>query len=275
MGKFERDWVEIAEQNVAKALNNENSNIYSQEIASIIDQKLKELSIDYDEAKWSGGADYGDAGDINILKDGKVILGIELKFSKKDGEGTKANLGQNKFHEYIPEIIGYQKFDEDLGLKNQRYEKVEKYLNEKIKNKTDYENKLRQIRKKDTQFIDEIAEIAKIGQEKYAQYISENGVKYLDKINELVEDILHSKHVKKSNSTKKVLYCVIKQYETPNQNVKFVNFDEIDNKVCDIQATGKSIFFYNQNNKLILKFSVNWKNICQGGATPSFNVFMG
>jgi len=275
MGKYERDWVEIAEQNVAKALNNEEVDIYSKDIAMTINQKLQELNVSYDEAKWSGGNHYEDAGDVNIFYKNRLVLGIELKFSKSDGEGTKANLGQNKFHEYISEIIGYQKFDENLGLKDIRYKEVENYLNTTIKNKSDYEKKLREIRKTDKEFIDKIAEITKIGQEKYAKYIAENGMKYLDEINVLVEDILHSKHVKKSTSTKEVLYCVIKHYQTDKQEVKFVNFEEIDSKVCKIEAKGKTIFLLNQNNKVILRFSVNWKNICQGGATPSFNVFMG
>ena len=273
MGKYERDWVEVAEQDVANELNGINVNQYSKSIANEIKKELEKNNIMFDKAVWSGGESYDDAGDVNILYKGKIIYGVELKFSHQGGKGTKANLGQNKFHEYIDEIIGYELFDEQLGLKKERYLAVEKYKNIKLRNKKHYEDSLREIKKTDKNFIKQIATITKSGAEEYTKYIEMMGNKNLDKINDLTEDIFNSKHVKESKSTKKVLYCIVQHYESSQQEVFFEDFQKLDTKVVKITSEGKSILFKNRFDKTILRFSVNWKNICQGGATPSFNVF--
>jgi hypothetical protein len=49
----------------------------------------------------------------------------------------------------------------------------------------------------------------------------------------------------------------------------------MDRTVTHVEAKGKQIKLKNSKNKDVLTISVNWKNICQGGATPSFNVFIG
>lgn len=274
MGKYERDWVEKAEQGVSSAFNGEHANSYDKDIAQKIKSKLNEKGISFTHSKWSGGGDYSDAGDINIYNNEKVQIGVELKFSKSTGKGTKANLGQNKFHEYIDTIDGYAKYDEDLGLKAKRYKKVEERLGIEIKNKAEYEKKLREIKKEDKKFIKEIAKIAEVGAIKYASYIKNEGSKHLKEINLLVEDILNSKHVKSSTSEKEILYCVVTNYQNQNQDVSFVNFEDIDSTITKIEAEGKSIKLLNKSSNVVLRFSVNWKNICQGGATPSFNVFV-
>jgi hypothetical protein len=49
----------------------------------------------------------------------------------------------------------------------------------------------------------------------------------------------------------------------------------MDRNVTKVEATGKSIKFVNASGKDVVRFSVTWKNICQGGSTPCFNVFIG
>lgn len=221
MGKFERGWVEVAEQNVERSFNTLSNDVYSNQIANSIKDKLKINNIEFTHSKWVGNESYDEAGDLDIYNNNKIQIGIELKFSKSSGSGTKANLGQNKFHEYIPEILGYELFDEQLGLKKKRYEKVESYLKMKIQTKSQYEKLLREIKKSDEEFIKEIAEITSPGQIKYAEYVADIANKNLNDINILVEDILESKHVKESKSSKKVYYCVIQFYQQPNQSIHF------------------------------------------------------
>jgi hypothetical protein len=57
--------------------------------------------------------------------------------------------------------------------------------------------------------------------------------------------------------------------------VDFFDFTDMDRHVTKVEATGKSIKFVNASGKDVVRFSVTWKNICQGGSTPCFNVFIG
>ena len=72
-----------------------------------------------------------------------------------------------------------------------------------------------------------------------------------------------------------ISYCVVQHFETDYQTVEFYNFADMDRTIAKIEASGQSIKFYNANNKDVIRFSVHWKNICQGGATACFNVFIG
>ena len=55
----------------------------------------------------------------------------------------------------------------------------------------------------------------------------------------------------------------------------FYDFSEMDSVVTEVVNSGKSIKMLNQHGKEVLRFSVLWKNICQGGQTPCFTVFVG
>ena len=71
------------------------------------------------------------------------------------------------------------------------------------------------------------------------------------------------------------MYCVVKHYESKKQSVSFYDFSEMDSVVTEVVSSGQSIKLLNQHGKEVLRFSVTWKNICQGGQTPCFTVFVG
>ena len=66
-----------------------------------------------------------------------------------------------------------------------------------------------------------------------------------------------------------------KNWQNRFQTTEFFDFLDMDRQVTSIEAKGKQIKLKNTRGKDVLTISVNWKNICQGGATPSFNVFIG
>ena len=55
----------------------------------------------------------------------------------------------------------------------------------------------------------------------------------------------------------------------------FYDFLDMDRTVTQVEAKRKHIKLQNVKGRDVLTNSDNWKNICQGGATPSFNVFIG
>jgi hypothetical protein len=111
------------------------------------------------------------------------------------------------------------------------------------------------------------------GQVAYAQYAAEQLTQHLANVNILVNSILGSND--KFVVRQDMLYCVIKYFESDKQTVEFYDFLDMDRTISNITSEGKSIKFQNSKNRDVLRFSVHWKNICQGGATPCFNVFIG
>lgn len=271
MGKHNRGWVEIEEKNVANGLNGKVVDKYIAEIVTSIKEKI---GTEYKHATWVGGAGYDDPGDVHVQINDDSIAKIELKFSSMKGAGTNKNLGQATFKKKIDKnIMGYQEYDISLGLRDQRYNLIENRIGKKIKSFSDYCTHLRSFRDKGDPIIDQIVKITTPGQESYAQYASNQLSNHLDKVNILVHNILGTSIL--DSSQQDVLYCVIKNFRSSQQTVEFFDFTDLDKKITKVESVGKSIKFLNKSEKDVLRFSVNWKNICQGGATPSFNVFIG
>lgn len=270
MGKHERDWVETAEQAVAAGLNGEPQNDSISAVVQAIQQKI---GTGYLNAVWVGGDTYKDPGDVHVLWPDRKDR-IELKFSHASGSGTAKNISQRTLTKKISsEILSYQEWDNNQGLKAKRYSLVEQRIGRSLATASDYCRQLRKFRDAQDPIIDAIADITGPGQETYAAYAAQQLNLYLDKVNGLVHDILGTSDL--DDHQQDVLYCVIRNFESTKQTVDFFDFTDLDKFITRVESSGKSIKFYNKNSKDVLRFSVTWKNICQGGSTPCFNVFVG
>lgn len=281
MGNYQRDWVEQSEIAVAEAINDINiSKIHIQKIAESIIKKIGEIhSSLIMEAIWTGGGSYHNPGDIEIILADNTNIPIELKFSFEDSSGTKANTSTTALKKFISsDIKPYPLYDKELGLLQKRFELVEERIGRRLKNKADYGRCLRSIKndEEDLGLLREIAEITSPGQEEYASYAAAEMNKNLKNVNQWVQRILSG-----NNTTQRVvvnknfLYCVIKKYQKKNQTVEFYDFTDMDSNITQVISRGKSIKLQNSSSKDVLRASVNWKNICQGGQNPSLNVFIG
>ena len=280
MGVYERDWVEDAEKESAAAINGVDVNSYTKKVGIAIYNYIEDnFNVKITKADWIGSESYEEPGDIAVSTECGLQIPVEEKFSKKNGSGTKANPSTNILKKYLKNnILNYPDFDKELGLKDKRYRLVENRIGRDLKNASDYENVLHQIRdiEKDTNFINEIVEITHPGKVKYANYVTEKLNDELDATQNLVDNILGGNHTTKENvEHEDVVYCVIKNFERPKQTVEFYDFSEMDSNVASVVSSGQSIKIQNKYGKDILRFSVNWKNICQGGGTPCFCVFVG
>ena len=282
MGKHERDWVETAEKAVAQGLNDAPTDVYIGSIVKRIREHLTHLRPEdvLVKGEWSGGANYDDPGDVLAHFASGEIVNIELKFSHGSGSGTNKNPGQGFFNKRISDtILPYRTFEE--SYRQQRL----KYLSEKVgfdfKNYSAYCRELRRVRNladagsnEHVKIIEDIAGITNPGQEAYAAYAAEKLKGFLPRVNAVALELLglddSQKEIKQG-----VIYCVIKNFESTKQTVHFYDYSEMDREITDVVATGQSIKFLNKTGRDVFRFSVNWKNICQGGATPSFNVWVG
>lgn len=271
MGQYQRDWVEVAEKAVASGLNNEPQNDYITSVVNAIKVKIPQS---YSLAQWAGGNDYANAGDVHVHYANNDVVKIELKFSHGQGQGTAKNVSDRFFTKNIdPTVQGYKLFDQSLGLKAQRWQLVEQVSGVTIKNHSHYARLLRHYRLVQPTLLEQIANITEPGQTQYAQYAADQLNQHLVKVNEIIPQLLNTDLVDQTRQD--VLYCVIKQFETSQQTVDFYDFTDMDKNIVKVSATGKTIRFQNQNGKDVVRFSVTWKNICQGGSTPCFNVFVG
>lgn len=271
MGKYEREWAEEAEKAVTDELNGISVDEYYKNIASEIRTQINE-PIDY--AVWVGGNDYSNPGDIHITLNSGVLVKVELKFSKENGNGTLKNRGSKFLNQDISNTIQtYPEFEE--SYKKERYDLIETHIGRPLKNQSDYCRELRRLRKStiivDNQILEKIADITSPGQIAYASYAAGEMKKHLVNVNQVVDKMLGPKVDVKQD----LLYCVIKKFKTTAQEVHFYDFRDMDRNVTDVISTGKSIQLVNTNKKKVITMSVTWKNICQGGATPCFNIFLG
>jgi len=278
MGVYCRDWAEEAEKNAALGILGTSGNPYDQQIADAIKVHVTKQypNTTIVDAKWVGAESYDDKGDIKVyLSDGTVP--VELKVSKKVGSGTKANPSQALFNKKVSnDILGYAAYDKKLGLLDKRYQLVEGLIGRSIKNGVDWAKVLREFRKTNLVVLEQVASITKPGQLAYAEYASNKLNDNLEQLNILVEDILSGNNTTSEfSSDSDLIYCVVKHYETKKQSVEFYDFTEMDSVVTKVVSAGKSIKLLNQYGKVVLRFAVTWKNICQGGKTPCFNVFVG
>jgi len=276
MGKFERDWAEEAEKNTAAGIRGEAVDTADQKIADAVRAHVEaEFKQSVKTATWVGAEAYDDAGDVHVFLSNDTKIPVELKTSKKSGSGTKANPSSNILKKYIEGAVNYPDFDNDLGLRKQRYDLVEDVVGRKLEKKAHYEKVLRELRKTQPDVLVEVAAIAAPGQRAYAEYVSELMNSNLSATQELVDDILKGNNTQQQSATNNLVYCVVKKYQTKKQTVEFYDFTQMDSTVAKVVSSGKQIKIQNKAGHDILRFSVAWKNICAGGANPCFNVFVG
>ena len=277
--KHQRDWAEEAEINVTDAINGNTASIHIKSISNnIIDYILKNYNCKIDYAKWVGNNSYDDKGDVHVFLLDKSKIPVELKFSRNKGSGTKANSTTAILKKRInSNIKTYPEFDENLGLKEQRYQLVSKKIGKSLKRTAEYNRALRSIRdNNELAFLEDIAKITSPGQEKYAIYAAKELNKNLDKVNLWVKTILDGNNTTADvDITDNLVYCVIKNFEKNNQTIEFYDFTDMDSNITYVTSVGKSIKLQNKSGKDVRRLSVTWKNICQGGATPCFNIFVG
>lgn len=301
-----RGWAEIAEQQVANGLNGDYVNANISKIVDSIKSKYPAIR----DAEWIGGGDYSNEGDVllNVLDPNTNEIRkirIELKFSKGIGIGTKKNPGAKFFQKQMGDsVMSYT--DHENQHKIARYRMVEAMSGTVLTKQKDYCNLLRKYRDdfnvlknklevaKDLKDVDEMSRLtdamdshiisqikreAGIGQSNYAKYIADisNTVENLDIINTKIVPMFLGKDDSQviNDSGEPLEYCVINNFEHPSQIVEFLDFSDMDKRISKVESSGKSILLKNRADRIVLRFSVNWKNICQGGATPSFNVFVG
>jgi len=270
MGKYERDWAESAELAVCSGLNGDTVDSYTQQVVDAIQQFEPNIR----RAQWKGRANYSQGGDIILELLSGSKRHCELKFSLESGSGTAKNLGARTFTKKVNESIqGYKEYDRACGYHARRYTLVEERIGRAIKSTSDYESILRGFRSTDPLMLDLVADITTPGQVAYAKYAADLLNQSLSQVNHLVQTILPISGTRPSNED--MLYCVTKNWMKSSQTTEFYDFRDMDTQVVNIRSSGKSILFCNQHDRTVLTFSVTWKNICQGGATPCFNVFFG
>lgn len=263
-----RSWAEPAEQAVTAAINGLTDDAHAQLVASAIRSYVPNIV----RAVWKGATDYASGGDIMLELMDAVQRVCECKFSRGSGSGTAKNLGAKTFSKRIDaSIMGYQEFE--LAYKAQRYALVEQYTGRQPRTASEYCAILRAWRTTDPSRLAEIALITAPGQEAYAGYAAEQLNLHLAKVNLFVNGILGNIDTRQLRQD--VVYCVTKNWQGKFQSTEFYDFLDMDRTVTQAVAKGKQIKLQNVKGKDVLTISVNWKNICQGGATPSFNVFIG
>lgn len=273
MGDYQRDWVESAERDVADGINGELISEALQptvdKIIDYIDQKYKSP---IDRAVWTGGSNYQDPGDVHVFLKDQQKIKIELKFSKEKGSGTLKNPSTNILKKQIDaSILSYPEFEVDY--KTKRYQLVESRIGHQLKTASEYTAVLRSFRDNNDPIIDKIAAITAPGQEAYTKYAASMLNQFLPKVNIMVDKLLN---LDPNGAVQQgVLYCVIKHFGTTDQQIEFYEFTSMDRTVTNVIASGNSILFRNKKDRDVIRFSTTWKNICQGGATPCFNVFIG
>jgi hypothetical protein len=265
--KNSRSWAEPAEQAVTAAINGLTDDIHAQLVASAIRSYVPNIV----RAEWKGATDYAGGGDIRLeVADGSRVC--ECKFSMGSGSGTAKNLGAKTFGKRIDaSIVGYQEFESTY--RTQRYALVEQYTGRQPKTATEYCAILRSWRTTDPSRLVEIADITAPGQVAYAQYAASELSLHLEQVNQFANGILGNIDTRQLRQD--VVYCVTKHWQGKFQSTEFYDFLDMDRTVTQVVAKGKQIKLQNAKGRDVLTISVNWKNICQGGATPSFNVFIG
>ena len=279
MGKHERAWAEEAEVAVTAAINDPlTASPHIRHIADSIISHVKQRwpGDPLTQAIWTGGSDYKDPGDIRVELASGELVRIETKFSHGQGSGTRKNPKTSILKKKLdPSIITYEDFDEAHGFKKLRYDMLSERLGLPITRRPDYETNLRMLRDAGDPFIDQIVEATVPSQTAYAEYAAAEMNKYLPKLNEWAGDLLGIKDEDRPTVDQDLVYCIIRGFESPKQTVEFLDCSEVDTEIVNVVTSGKSIKCMNQFGKCVIRFSVNWKNICQGGENPAFNIFIG
>ena len=275
MGSYQRGWSDVVESEVSAYLSGDcGVTSYNAAIGDEIKTGLAGKLIK--SSDWSGKGNYSEPGDIRLTLDDDSMVFVELKCSKNVvGSGTKANLGQASFKNSIPELLSYSEFDEKY--KKLRYTHILHLTNKEniseIK-KSEYENVIRNIRDEYGKVgLSQIVKIATESQEGYAKYIADNSNSYMSGIQAFSDRLSNSQHESTNNKKHQLLYCVVNSVGKENQTISIKQFTP--KKIHSVVSKGKSIIMLDESKKVVWRISVHWKNICQGGATPCFNVFDG
>jgi hypothetical protein len=270
--KNERGWAQEAEIDVTDAINGHKKSTSIEKIAVAIRNRVNDYypNQTINSAMWIGGGTYKNAGDIRLnLTDYSVS--IEMKCSKENGRGTSRNLSTMIFPRQISsDLVSYQHYDAHSGYRRKRFELVEQITGNYPVNDAEYARNLRRFRLDQPDVIEQIEQITSPGQIEYARMATIILNDNLGAVNRMIQrDVLHI-----DPSSKEVWLCIVKNFETFIQTVNFIDFIN-DNMVTRVVSVGKTIKFQNARGRDVVRFAVHWKNICQGGITPCFNVFLG
>ncbi len=293
LSSYHRGIAEDFEKLLTNYLNNPNSRV-PQNIKFVGD-KIKDKFPNIIEAQHIGSHAYNIEGDILLITKDKAI-NLELKTSDTFGRGTLANVSQKLFQAINPEIIGYQEFHNnyvynDITFREYCWKSVGDNFGVKIKTSAEYQRYLRTLRDAHSEIVDNIVNITNEIKIEYNEYLV-NELKstkdYLYRLTYLVrllKDGIHTySEIKKSldefKSSEQYIsrskYYVLYVYNvSSNISCQIVDYNKALDTVVDIEANGQSIILKNKDGQTVLRFSTHWKNICQGGATPCFNVFHG
>ncbi len=290
---YHRGIAEEFEKDLVSYLNLRNTN--AKWNIKVVGNKIIDTFPNIIEAQHIGSSAYNIEGDILLITESKAI-NIEIKMSEHYGKGTLANISQKIFKAINTEIESYQDFHnnyvyEDTNFKNWCWTKVGDAVGKKIRTASEYQTFLRNLRDSGSYIVDEIVEQTNFIKIEYNEYlISEllNTPDYLHKLTLLVrllKDGIHTyADIKNEISELKPLdqykqrseYYVVYVYNVfGDVSCQIVDYSEALDTVHDIESNGQSIVLKNSEGKIIVRFSTHWKNICQGGATPCFNVFHG
>lgn len=277
MNANRREWAEQVEIDIVNTLNGHNTNhLYVTQAVETLKAKFNIKS-----AEWIGNGDYHTKGDIKLLTTDGVKY-IELKTSDKKTSGTTANPGQAFFGKLIEDTLSYTEWEKEDGVFQQRYNLVG---NNNPISKGEYEKTLRTWRSNDATnpIFKKIQDITNAKKGEYIDYLLPKLNKQLEKINSILYCIKNGEHtIKRINevlSSNKLpandyFILVITQYKTDNPGVTLVDTYNTKYNITAIKKGGEqSMVFVDDTGTVVFRFAVNWKNICQGGATPCFSVF--
>lgn len=291
---YHRGVSETFEKDLVNYINKKNTNA-PRNIKIIGNEILSKFPTTI-EAQHIGSGSYDIEGDILLITEDKPI-NIEIKMSDSFGKGTLANVSQKLFQTINPGIIGYQDFHngyiyEDMPFKDYCWMLVGESMGKKIRTSSEYQVLLRTLRDSDSAIVDEIVEITNGIKLEYNDYLVDELKKtpdYLYKLTFLVrllKDGIHtyseiknylSEFKKVDDYKKRSKYYVVYIYNASSSNIssEIVDYSKALDTVHSIDAVGQSLVLKNIEGQTILRFSTHWKNICQGGATPCFNIFHG
>lgn len=293
LSTYHRGIAEEFEKDLTNYLNNQNSRVAPS--VKLVGDEIKENFPNIIEAQHIGNRAYNIEGDIMLITS-DFAINLEIKLSDSFGKGTLANVSQKLFSAINPSIMGYQEFHnnyvyENTTVKNYFWELVGNTIGKKIKSNSEYQTYLRNLRDSGSSIVKEIVDLTnkiKIDYNKYLLDMLKSTPDYLYKLTFLVrllKDGIHTfsdirqeledfKSIEEYKSRSK--YYVVYVYNvSTNVSCQIVDYSKALDTVHSIEAVGQSIVLYNVDKQIILRFSTHWKNICQGGATPCFNVFHG
>lgn len=293
MSSYHRGIAEDFEKKLTSYINNRNTNAQSN--VKLVGDYIIQTFPDIIEAQHIGSTSYNVEGDILLVTESRPI-NLEIKTSDSFGKGTLANSSQKLFTAIDPNILGYQDFHNNFIYKNMRFKDycwkiVGEKVGKKIRTASEYATLLRNLRDSGSEVVDEVVDTTNDIKLEYNSYLIAELKKtpdYLYKLTYLVrllKDGIHTfSDIRKElaefkgieSYKKRSEYYVVYIYNVSSDvSCEIADYSKAIDTVYSIDFVGQSIVFKNIDNDIILRFSTHWKNICQGGATPCFNIFHG